>query len=143
MKISELAKLIRTEVRQAVKEEVADIIREAIQVASTPEQHITERVKPVEKVTAKTKPQKYSPLEQILEETRLSFTSADAKAFVSAEERHNLRNQIPNTAATMATKLGFTASEDQVGVDLSTLPFVKNAKAVLDLAVEKDRQRYS
>jgi hypothetical protein len=143
MKISELAKLIRTEVRQAVKEEVADIIREAIQIASTPEQHVTEKVKPVRELTTKVKPQKYSPLEQILEETRLSFTSADAKVFVSAEERHNLGNQVPNTATAMATKLGFTSSEDQVGVDLSTLPFIKNAKAVLDLAVEKDRQRYS
>jgi hypothetical protein len=49
----------------------------------------------------------------------------------------------PNFANTMASNMGMTESSGpKAGIDISKLDFVKNAKAVFDASVQKDKQKF-
>jgi hypothetical protein len=147
MKAAEFAKLIKEAVRSAVREELAELLQEAVTVASTPQVAQTTEVRTrtlgksgttphVQSSTAHTsEPTVLKPIDQLLEETRLNFTSADAKVFVNSAQRDFL-NLEGRPAAAVATQLGMGA-----GVDISQLPFVKKAKEVLDLSYQKDKSR--
>lgn len=143
MNTGQLVELIRKEVRTAIREELAEIIQEAIQIASTPD--ITVTGKPVTPIQqTKSTPGRRVPISDLLEETKLNFSSADARAFVSPSQRAVLSDEFQSRPATaIANQLGFNTPEDVPGVDLSQLPFVKKAKQVLDAAIEKDKQKYS
>jgi hypothetical protein len=162
--LNALSRLIRKEVKAAIQEEVRDIIIEAVRVASTPaspsvpvQANENFRVSTILSpngtgvttgttvhTTASTarsdiraKFQAMNPIEQMLEETKLSFTSADAKNFMSGGPMN------PNKAVTVAHELGMMDTpSSNVGLDLNSLPFLKNAKAILDLSKEKDKQKY-
>lgn len=142
-------KIIREEVKQAIQQEVRDIIIEAVRIASegTPTQYASKKEeKPVhysdlkrdkELSELRDKFKSVNPIEQMLEETKLSFTSADAKNFSS----QNI--MASNKAGAMAYEMGMMDSASaNTGLDLSSLPFLKNAKSILDLSKEKDKARY-
>lgn len=145
MKAAELVELIREEVKKAVREELADLLKEAVTAASTPQTvssnlPFTSRDVTANEIEAVQKSVSSSntalkPLDQLLEETRLNFTAADAKMFTTSAQRdmHNLESR---PAVAVATQLGMTA-----GVDITQLPFVKKAKEVLDLSYQKDKSR--
>lgn len=140
MNTAQLVEIIKTEVRKAIREELAEVIQEAIIVASTPDIPVE---KPVAKPVPPT-PGRRVPIADLLEETKLNFNSADARAFVAPSQRAMLGDEFQSRpAAAMANQLGFTSPENVPGIDLNQLPFVKKAKQVLDAAIEKDKQKYS
>jgi hypothetical protein len=167
--LNALSRLIRKEVKAAIQEEVRDIIIEAVRVASTPASPsvpvqanenfrastilssngtggrssivnsllTTTTSTDTARADIRSKFQAMNPIEQMLEETKLSFTSADAKNFMSGGPMN------PNKAVTVAHELGMMDTpSSNVGLDLNSLPFLKNAKAILDLSKEKDKQKY-
>lgn len=143
--LNALSRLIRKEVKAAIQEEVRDIIIEAVRIASTPkstEQPITEPIvvntpQNISRADIRAKFQTMNPIEQMLEETKLNFTSADAKNFISGEPMN------PNKAVAVAHELGMMdVPKSNTGLDLSSLPFLKNAKTILDLSKEKDKLKY-
>ena len=77
--------------------------------------------------------QAMNPIEQMLEETKLNFTSADAK---------NFSGNIQNRAGAMAHELGMMNDGPHPGLDLSSLPFLNKAKSILDVSKQKDRERH-
>jgi hypothetical protein len=145
-------KIIREEVKQAIQQEVRDIIIEAVKIASEGTSVPSIPIEPkkeerpiqfsdlkrdTELSELRNKFKAMNPIEQMLEETKLSFTSSDAKNFSGANMLAG------NKAGAMAHNLGMLdSSTSNVGLDLSSLPFLKNAKNILDLSKEKDKARY-
>jgi hypothetical protein len=85
------------------------------------------------KTDIRAKFQAMNPIEQMLEETKLNFTSADAK---------NFSGNIQNKAGAMAHELGMMSDGPHPGLDLSSLPFLNKAKSILDVSKQKDRERH-
>lgn len=147
MKLDVLRKIIREEVRAAVKEELQDMLNEAVKHASTPtpnnkntsgtnyrevKQKDLARTWSVGKMNTGT-----VPLGEMLNQTQANMTG---------EDYNNVMNNIgvpkPNFTSKIATDMGLTEhSGPQPGIDISKLDFVKKAKAVLDKSFEKDKNR--
>ena len=121
MKLDILRKIIREEVKAAVKEELHDVLTEAVKIASTP----ISSTKPVVKYE---KP-KTGNIAEIMDMTKKSMTNEDYKTLVSANS--SMVTGIPNTATTMASQMNMNAG-NQPGIDISNLSFVNKAKQVLD-----------
>lgn len=144
MNLEELKKIIREEVKASMREELKDIIIEAVLIASTPDnlkKDIEEPKQVVQQPVKSTKSireefVKMNPIEKMLEETKLSFSSTDARNFSPSAVMGTTPN---NTAAAMAHNLGMV--ENHPGLDISSLPFLKNAKTILDLSKQKDKER--
>ena len=144
MKVDVLRKLIREEVRAAIKEELSEVLTEAVKIASAPVKETKSNdFKPV---TQKDIKRTWStgkmnsgtvPLEEMLQQTAQQMTSEDAKHISGA----GLVSK-PNFASSMASQMGMTESSGPMpGIDISQLDFVKKAKAVLDLSNEKDQNK--
>lgn len=133
MNVETLKNLIREEVRTVFREELKEVLTEAVRIASTPTQDTQTEIKesviksPVREVHTTV-----NPVERMLEETRLNFTSQDAKNFYGGSESVNQR------AASMAHSMGMAG--DAPGVDLGSLPFLKKAKNILDKTKEIGKQ---
>ena len=159
MKLDQLRKIIREEVRAAVKEELQEVMNEAVKIASTP---TGLQPAPTAGETSWSTPKK--PSRQDLAEmmglpdmkpktTNLSFGDPiqemlnQTKQSMSGEEYRNITNfdssmiHKPSFASSMANQMGMTSAENMPGLDISQLSFVKNAKKVLDLANEKSSRR--
>ena len=146
MKANELRKLIREEVRAAVKEELQDMLTEAVKAASAPD--INNSKNNYREVKQKDLKRTWSvgkmnpgtvPLEEMLNQTRASMSGEDYRNVV-----HGTSGMVkkPNFASNIATDMGLTENSGPVtGIDISKLDFVKNAKAVLDKSYEKDRNK--
>lgn len=144
MKVDVLRKLIREEVRAAIKEELSEVLTEAVKIASEPVKE--EKANDFKPVTQKDIKRTWStgkmnpgtiPLEEMLQQTAQSMTSEDAKHIAGAGEVSK-----PNFASSMASKMGMTQNSGPMpGIDISQLDFVKKAKAVLDLSNEKDKNK--
>ena len=133
MKLQQLRTIIREEVRAAVKEELQDILTEAVTIASSPNK-VTEEKVPFKLNSKETKPMvKDKTINEMLEMTKLNLTSQDAQHFVGSGV------QKPNFASSKATQLGMSGAEP--GLDLSKLDFVSKAKSILDLSNKKDEQK--
>jgi hypothetical protein len=144
MKVDVLRKLIREEVRAAIKEELSEVLTEAVKIASAPVKETKSNdFKPV---TQKDIKRTWStgkmnsgtvPLEEMLQQTAQQMTSEDAKHISGAGQVTK-----PNFASSMASQMGMTESSGPMpGIDISQLDFVKKAKAVLDLSNEKDQNK--
>jgi hypothetical protein len=144
MKVDVLRKLIREEVRAAIKEELSEVLTEAVKIASAPVKETKSNdFKPV---TQKDIKRTWStgkmnsgtvPLEEMLQQTAQQMTSEDAKHIAGAGQVTK-----PNFASSMASQMGMTESSGPMpGIDISQLDFVKKAKAVLDLSNEKDQNK--
>jgi uncharacterized protein YydD (DUF2326 family) len=144
MKVDVLRKLIREEVRAAIKEELSEVLTEAVKIASAPVKETKSNdFKPV---TQKDIKRTWStgkmnsgtvPLEEMLQQTAQQMTSEDAKHIAGAGQVSK-----PNFASSMASQMGMTQNSGPMpGIDISQLDFVKKAKAVLDLSNEKDQNK--
>ena len=137
MKLELLKKIIREEVRAAVKEELQEVMNEAVKYASTP-------TKPTDvyQTVEKGQPKKWSvgksaSLDEMLQATKSEMTG---------EDFNNINGgggvQKPNFASSMASNMGMTENSGPMpGIDISKLDFVSKAKQVLDAAVQKDKTR--
>ena len=146
MKANELRKLIREEVKKAVKEELQDMLNEAVKFASTPNKTgVGNSYRPITqkdiKRTWSTGPLNPGtiPLEEMLQQTAKTMSNEDYQNVVSSDSSMVKK---PNFASSMANNMGMTESSGpKAGIDISKLDFVKNAKAVFDASVKKDKQR--
>ena len=143
MKLDQLRKIIREEVKAAVKEELQDMLTEAVRVASQPtvNQGVQKFETPAKiQEIQKPKPTSSDPIMEMLNQTKASMTN---------EEYKNVFNgtsdmvQKPNFASMMASNMGMVDSgRPAPGLDISQFDFVKKAGAVYKASVEKDKQKY-
>ena len=133
MKLDQLRKIIREEVRAAVKEELQEVMNEAVKYASTPNKM---------QQVPKGQPKKWSvgksaTLDEMLQATRENMTGEDAKNIMGYQSP-----TAPSIASSMASQMGMTQpSGPMPGIDISKLDFVSKAKSVLDASYAKDRTK--
>ena len=136
MKLDQLRKIIREEVKAAVKEELQEMLNEAVKVASKPD--TSAGYKPVtQKDISKTwSTGKISngtvPLEEMINQTKAEMTNEDYRTIVNASS-----NMVPNYAQRQVSGGG------GAGLDLNAIPGFNPAKnkAILDAANKKDKFR--
>jgi len=160
MKIDQLRKIIREEVRAAVKEELQDVLTEAVKIASTPS-----KMQPAPKPgtsdwSAAKKPSRQELAEMIglktpPKQTNIEFTKNESINSMLKQTQKSMTNedynqtlsgtldmvQKPNFASTMATQMSMENNGPMPGIDISKLDFVGKAKSVLDASIKKDKQR--
>lgn len=135
MKLNQLRKIIREEVKAAVKEELQDMLNEAVKVASNPS--TAKQVVPKSSIT-KTSSNSNS-IDNLMEQTRTAMTGNDYKQVFNGTSD---MVQKPNFASMMANSMGMkNPSNNQVGLDISQFDFVKKAGKVFNASVEKDKIR--
>jgi len=140
MKLDQLRKVIREEVKAAVKEELQDMLNEAVRVASQPQvQQVTkQQSEPIE--VQKPIPTSTDPIMEMLNQTKASMTSAEYKNVYTGTSD---MVQKPNFASMMASNMGMTEQKGPMpGLDISQFDFVKKAGQVYKKSVEKDKQKY-
>ena len=135
MKLDQLRKIIREEVRAAVKEELQDVLTEAVKIASTPNIQKFNEYKPVDKG----QPKKWSvgksaTLDEMLNATRAEMTSQEYNGIVGGSGV-----QKPNFASMMSNQMVRENTGPMPGIDISKLDFVSKAKAIFDKSVEKSK----
>ena len=134
MKLDQLRKIIREEVRAAVKEELQDVMNEAVKYASTPTQM---------QEVPKNQPKKWSvgksaTLDEMIEMTKTEMTNEDYRS-ISGYDSSVV--QKPNFASSMAKQMGL--GNQEVGVSFNDIPGFNpaKAKALLDAANKKSKER--
>lgn len=138
MKVELLRKLIREEVRAAVKEELQEVMTEAVRIASTPSTQQASPTAPKKVNAVPTRVKKgQDSITAMLEQTKANMTNEEYKNVLNMNS--SMVSQ-PAMAQTMATQMS-RAAGNQVGIDISQLDFVGKAKQVLDAANQKDLQR--
>ncbi len=140
MKLDQLRKIIREEVKAAVKEELQEVMNEAVRVASQPQ--VNEVVKqPLEPIQVKKPvPTSSDPIMEMLNQTKASMTSDEYRNIYSGTSD---MVQKPNFATTMASSMGMTDSRGPMpGLDISQFDFVKKAGQVYKKSVENDKQKF-
>ena len=144
MKLDQLRKIIREEVRSAVKDELQEMLNEAVKAANTPASQDYKAVKQKDLKrtwsTGKMNPGTV-PLEEMLSMTKQEMTGDDYKNVVNADSSMVKK---PNFASNVATSMGLTENSGPMpGIDISKLDFVGKAKAIYDKSLEKDKNRLS
>jgi hypothetical protein len=158
MKLDQLRKIIREEVRAAVKEELQDVINEAVKIASTPTKMQPAPAAGTSDWSAAKKPSKQELAEMIglktpPKATNIEFSKNESINAMLQQTQQNMTNEEyqnvftgtsdmvskPNFASSMANQMGMSGA--QPGLDLSQLDFVSKAKSVFDASVKKDKQR--
>tara|TARA_R110000868_G_scaffold93559_3_gene258706 strand:+ start:1380 stop:1790 length:411 start_codon:yes stop_codon:yes gene_type:complete len=134
MKLDQLRKVIREEVKTAIKEELQEIMNEAVRAASEPEkQTFYEEVAPMQ-------PNKTTdPIMEMLNQTKATMTSDDYRTVTSATSN---MVQKPNFASMMAENMGMKENGVEPGLDISQFDFVKKAGAIYNKSVENDKQKH-
>jgi D-Tyr-tRNAtyr deacylase len=137
MKLDQLRKIIREEVRAAVKEELQEVMNEAVKYASTPTQQVQKfnEYRPV----AKGQPKKWSvgksaTLDEMLNATRAEMTGQEYNDIVGGSGV-----QKPNFASMMSNQMVRENNGPMPGIDISKLDFVGKAKAIFDKSIEKSK----
>lgn len=164
MKLDQLRKIIREEVRSAVKEELQEVMNEAVRVASTPtmqpapqagttswsaptkaepkkpsRQELAEMIglPPTPKPTNLDFGKKGDPISEMLNMTQQQMTPTEYSNVIGGSGA-----QKPNFASQQAANMGMSSVEAMQGsLDISQLGFVKKAKQVLDKANEKSANK--
>lgn len=141
MKLNQLRKIIREEVRSAIKDELADILSEAVEIASRPNEVNEAKAvtptytrKPITPPTIKTG---NSALDAIFEDTAKSMTGEDAVNILGSTQQ-----QKPSMASSVHSNLMAETAGPMPGIDISKLSFVKNASAILKASEDKDKERH-
>jgi hypothetical protein len=141
MKLDQLRKIIREEVKAAVKEELQEMLTEAVRVASQPDakpnvQKFESQTKIQEVQTAKSS----DPIAEMINQTKASMNNDQYRNVISGTSD---MVQKPNFAEMMASNMGMVDSgRPAPGLDISQFDFVKKAGAVYKASVEKDKQKY-
>lgn len=131
MTAQELKKLIK----ESIREEIKDILKEAVEIASRPslqQEHV--RI-PSPTSIVDTKP--LDPITRILRETKAGMSREDYKQVMSLENK----NTLSPTPAKPMLQTG-TRPEDIGSVDLSTIPGIGKAAQILKEAEKKDKERH-
>jgi len=133
MKLDQLRKIIREEVRAAVKEELQDVMNEAVKIASTPTSAMTETPKPKDSNLKWSAPPKTGrkSLDEMLAQTKANMGVDEYKSIGNYDSP-----KAPNFASGMANKMGLASPE--VGVNFADIPGFDpaKAKAVLDASMK-------
>ena len=141
MKLDQLRKIIREEVRSAVKDELQEMLKEAVKAASAPSTQEYKAVKQKDlKRTWSTGRMNSGtvPLEEMLNMTKQEMTGEDYRNVINANSSMVKK---PNFASNIASDMGLGQNAGPMpGIDISKLDFVSKAKAVLDKSYEKDRK---
>lgn len=145
MKLDQLRKIIREEVRSAVKEELQEMLNEAVRVASAPSKESNLNYQPVKQKdlkrtwsTGRMNPGTV-PLEEMLNMTKQEMSGQDFRNVINADSSMVKK---PNFASNIASDMGLGQNAGPMpGIDISKLDFVNKAKAIYDKSVEKDRSR--
>lgn len=138
MKLDQLRKIIREEVRSAVKEELQEVMNEAVKVASTPT--LTQIPSTPIKVEKKA-PNSLNPvmgkatLDEMLSMTKKNMTSEEYKNVFTGTS--DMVSGGPNMASSVANQMGMNT-----GIDINKLDFVKKAGDVLKAsnAIDKNKR---
>jgi len=130
MKLDQLRKIIREEVRAAVKEELQEVMNEAVKYASTPTKM---------QEVPKGQPKKWSvgksaTLDEMLNATRAEMTGQEYNDIVGSSGV-----QKPNFASMMSNQMVRENNGPMPGIDISKLDFVGKAKAIFDKSIEKSK----
>ena len=144
MKLDQLRKIIREEVRSAVKDELQEMLNEAVKAASAPstQEYKAVKQKDLKRTwsTGRMNPGTV-PLEEMLNMTKEEMTGQDYRNVVNADSSMVKK---PNFASSMASNMGMTENAGPMpGIDISKLDFVGKAKAIYDKSIEKDKNRLS
>jgi hypothetical protein len=146
MKLDQLRKVIREEVKSAIKEELQDMLNEAVKAASTPNSTaLTSTNDGYKPVTQKDISKTWStgkistgtiPLEEMITQTSKEMTNEDYKTIINATSP-----QAPSFASRAASNLG--SGGTGAGLDLSSIPGFdpSKAKAILNAAEKKSKAR--
>tara|TARA_R110002050_G_scaffold45446_3_gene107625 strand:+ start:1297 stop:1737 length:441 start_codon:yes stop_codon:yes gene_type:complete len=142
MKLDQLRKIIREEVRSAVKEELQDVMNEAVRVASQPgAQNLTEQ-KPIRTSNLKTSsPPLTAPknsIEEMLQMTKNNMTNEEYKNVFNGNS--SMVQGAPNLASSMVNQMS-RGQGNMPGIDISNLDFVKKAGQVYSASNEKDKAK--
>lgn len=147
MKLDTLRKVIREEVRAAVKEELQDMLTEAVKVASTPTTPNVQNTSQYKPVVQKDLSKTWStgkintgtiPLEEMLNQTAGEMTRDDFKQ-INGSTGSPVNTTTSNS---LANQMGLTENAGPLpGIDISKLDFVGKAKSILDAANKKDKNR--
>jgi tRNA pseudouridine-54 N-methylase len=142
MKLDQLRKIIREEVRSAVKEELQDVMNEAVKAASAPE---STGLAPAKTIQVETN--KPSPMNPVMGKSSLDEMLAMTKANMTNEEYKNVFSGTtaavqgaPNLASAMASQMN-RGQGNMPGIDISNLDFVKKAGKVFSASNEKDKAK--
>lgn len=140
MKLDKLRQIIREEVKAAVKEELQDMLTEAVKVASTPQDlKETKSLNTLINSNNKTTTKSSDPITEMMNQTRAAMTGTEYKNVFSGTSD---MVQKPNFASMMASNMGMVESNKPVvGLDISQFDFVKKAGEVYKASVEKDKQK--
>ena len=146
MKLDTLRKVIREEVKAAIKEELQDMLTEAVKVASTPTTTNVQKSNNYKPVVQKDLKRTWSsgkinsgtvPLEEMLNQTAGEMTNEDYKQITNSGS-----NPTSPATSTLANQMGLTENSGPMpGIDISKLDFVSKAKSVLDASYKKDKNR--
>ena len=145
MKLDQLRKIIREEVRSAVKEELQEMLNEAVRVASAPSKESNLNYQPVKQKdlkrtwsTGRMNPGTV-PLEEMLNMTKQEMSGQDFRNVINADSSMVKK---PNFASNIASDMGLGQNAGPMpGIDISKLDFVNKAKAIYEKSIEKDRSR--
>ena len=132
MKLDQLRKIIREEVRAAVKEELQDVMNEAVKYASTP----TKMQEVPKGLPKRWSTGKSATLDEMLQDTRAEMTGEDARNIMGSSGV-----QKPNFASMMTNQMVREQNGPMPGIDISQLDFVKNAGAIYKASLKKDKNR--
>jgi len=137
MKLDQLRKIIREEVRAAVKEELQEVMNEAVKIDSAPTKQISSTYTQVPKdQTKKWSVGKSATLDEMLQQTANTMSGDDARNFSQGGVKK------PNFASSMGSQMGMTENTGPMpGIDISKLDFVQKAKSVYDASIKKDKAR--
>jgi hypothetical protein len=130
MKVDMLRALIREEVRTAIKEELKDILTEAVKIASSPEKETIQETMPVG-VPVKRTPVDRAALAQQMGLTSPILNTGNPLESLLQETR---RNMDPNEFNMEEDSMDYMGSK---GLDISKLSFVKNANKIYRAAEAK------
>ena len=136
MKLDQLRKIIREEVRSAVKEELQDMLNEAVKFASQPDTQPNQMQEVPKGLDKKWSVGKSATLDEMLNATKAEMTSQDAANIMGTNGP-----QKPNFASMMSNQMVREQSGPAPGLDLSQIPGLAKAKQVLDAAYKKDKTR--
>ena len=139
MKLEQLRKIIREEVRAAVKEELQEVMNEAVKIASAPNQ-VVEKKEIVQPAPVPKRQAGSNSITEMLNQTRANMTAEEYKNVYAGTSD---MIQKPNFASMMAGNMGMTPSAGpQPGLDISQFDFIKKAGAVYKAAEEKTKEKY-
>ena len=153
MKLDQLRTVIREEVKTAIKEELQEIMNEAVRAASEPEKQTFYEEAPYggykgphttnlasTRQTTENLQESGDPIVDILNQTQANMTSGNYNT--PSQPTHDMVNK-PNFASMMASNMGMNENAGPLpGIDLSQLDFVKKAGAIYNKSIENDKQKH-